>query len=281
MITTYRIMTGMDKVDPGLFFDIKDKNGDPLSYSPNRIDSQLARMKSENDELSRKISQQDKIIEILQTNYYSNAAGKQIYQAKENLEVKLHQKPSFPFPPQGFLIPQPGQQLLQVPQPHETVQHDDTKHSELSRDYSELENELKLFESGKLALEKDLEIRRKMTEDAEKKIGELEKDAAALKAQNNLLKENNKDLEADTKKIKSDYLELSKKVATQFSEYQAKIKELSVEKTVIENRKLKKEEKSAKKKAKKEQKVGVSEIDTKVEQVEFRCDDREENDGVL
>ena len=28
--------------------------------------------------------------------------------------------------------PQPGQQLLQVPQPHETVQHDDTKHSELS-----------------------------------------------------------------------------------------------------------------------------------------------------
>jgi len=42
-------------------------------------------MKSENDELSRKISQQDKIIEILQTNYYSNAAG------KENLEVKLHQ----------------------------------------------------------------------------------------------------------------------------------------------------------------------------------------------
>lgn len=231
-------------------------------------------MKSENDELSRKISQQDKIIEILQTNYYSNAAG------KENLEVKLHQKPSFPFPPQGFLIPQPGQQLLQVPQPHETVQHDDTKHSELSRDYSELENELKLFESGKLSLEKDLEIRRKMTEDAEKKIGEHEKDAAALKAQNNL-KENNKDLEADTKKIKSDYLELSKKVATQFSEYQAKIKELGVEKTVIENRKLKKEEKSAKKKAKKEQKAGVSEIDTKVEQAEFRCDDREENDGVL
>ena len=70
MITTYMIMTGMDKVDPGLFFDIKDINGDPLSYSPNRIDSQLARMKSENVELSRKISQQDKIIEILQTNYY-------------------------------------------------------------------------------------------------------------------------------------------------------------------------------------------------------------------
>ena len=161
------------------------------------------------------------------------------------------------------------------------MQHDDTKHSELSRDYSELENELKLFESGKLSLEKDLEIRRKITEDAEKKIGEHEKDAAALKAQNNLLKENNKDLEADTKKIKSDYLELSKKVATQFSEYQAKIKELGVEKTVIENRKLKKEEKSAKKKAKKEQKAGVSEIDTKVEQAEFRCDDREENDGVL
>ena len=206
-------------------------------------------------------------------NYYSNAAG------KENLEVKLHQKPSFPFPPQGFLIPQPGQQLLQVPQPHETVQHDDTKHSELSRDYSELENELKLFESGKLSLEKDLEIRRKMTEDAEKKIGEHEKDAAALKAQNNL-KENYKDIEADTKKIKSDYLELSKKVATgQFSEYQAKIKELGVEKTVIENRKLKKEEKSAKKKAKKEQKAGVSEIDTKVEQAEFRCDDRDEHQG--
>ena len=147
MITTYRI-TGFDS------------------------QTQLARMKSENDELSRKISQQDKIIEILQSNYYSNAAG------KENLEVKLHQKPSFPFPPQGFLIPQPGQQLLQVPQPHETVQHDDTKHSELSRDYSELENELKLFESGKQSLEKDLEIRRKMTEDAEKKIGEHEKDAA-------------------------------------------------------------------------------------------------------
>ena len=124
------------------------------------------------------------------------------------------------------------------------MQHDDTKHSELSRDYSELENELKLFESGKLSLEKDLEIRRKINEDAEKKIGEHEKDAAALKAQNNL-KENNKDLEADTKKIKSDYLELSKKVATQFSEYQAKIKELSVEKTVIENQKLKKEEKNA------------------------------------
>ncbi len=102
-----------------------------------------------------------------------------------------------------------------------------------------------MFESGKLALEKDLEIRRNMTEDADKKIGVLEKDAAVLKAQNNLLKENNKDLEADTKKIKSDYLELSMKVATQFSEYQAKIKELSVEKTVIENRKLKKEEKSA------------------------------------
>ena len=124
------------------------------------------------------------------------------------------------------------------------MQHDDTKHSELSRDYSELENELKLFESGKLSLEKDLEIRRKINEDAEKKIGEHEKDAAALKAQNNL-KENNKDLEADTKKIKSDYLELSKKVATQFSEYQAKIKELSVEKTVIENQKLQKEEKNA------------------------------------
>ena len=258
---------------------IKDKNGNPLSYSPHRIDSQLARMKSENDELSRKISQQDKIIEILQTNYYSNAAGEQIYQAKENLEVKLHQKPSFPFPPPGFLIPQPGHQL-QVPQPHETVQHDDTKHSELSRDYSELENELKLFESCKLALEKDLEMKRKMAEDAEKKSGDLEKDAVALKAQNNLLKENNKVLEADTKKIKSDYLELSKKVASQFSEYQVKIKELSVEKTVIENRKLKKEEKSAKKKAKKEQKAGISEIDSKVEQVEFRCDDREENDGV-
>ena len=106
------------------------------------------------------------------------------------------------------------------------MQHDDTKHSELSRDYSELENELKLFESGKLSLEKDLEIRRKITEDAEKKIGEHEKDAAALKAQNNLLKENNKDLEADTKKIKSYYLELSEKVATQFSEYQAKIQEV-------------------------------------------------------
>ena len=157
------------------------------------------------------------------------------------------------------------------------MQHDDTKHSELSRDYSELENELKLFESGEQSLEKDLEIRRKMTEDAEKKIGEHEEDAAAL----NNLKDNNKDIEADTKKIKSDYLELSKKVATQFSEYQAKIKELGVEKTVIENRKLKKEEKSAKKKAKKEQKAGVSEIDTKVEQAEFRCDDREENDGVL
>ena len=122
-----------------------------------------------------------------------------------------------------------------------------------------------MFESGNLSLEKDLEIRRKMTEDAEKKIGEHEKDAAALKAQNNL-KENYKDIEADTKKIKSDYLELSKKV-------------FSVEKTVIENRNQKKEEKSAKKKAKKEQKAGVSEIDTKVEQAEFRCDDRDEHQG--
>ena len=96
-------------------------------------------------------------------------------------------------------------------------------------------------------------------------LNELENDLLAFKTENNLLRENNKDLEFDNKKLKGDYLELSKKVASQYYEYQEKIKELSVERTAIEKRNLKKEEKRAKKKANKEQKARDSEIVTEVE----------------
>ena len=67
-------------------------------------------------------------------------------------------------------------------------------------------------------------------------------------------------------------------MASQYYEYQEKIKELSVERTVIEKRNLTKEEKRAKKKANKEQKARDSEIDT---EVEFRSDECEENNGVM
>ena len=237
---------------------IKDKNGNPVSYSRPMIDSQFARMKCENDELSRKISQQDKIVQILQAKY-------------ENAVDESKQTPSFPFPPPGYPIPQ------QFPRVKVPPHHDDTQYSELSRDYRELENELNNLESCKLALEKDLEFKSKTTEEAEKKNAELEKDLKAFKTENNLLRENNKDLEFETKKIKRDYLELSKKVASQHYEYQKNIKELNVERSVIENRNLKKEEKRAKKKANKEQKARESEL---VTEVEFRSDEREENNGV-
>ena len=253
---------------------IKDKNGNPLSISPTMIDNQLERIKSENDELCRKISQQDKIIEILQTIHYGNAAAgvsKQTHEARENLEVKLHQTHSFPHPPPGYPILQPRHRE-QVPQVH-----DDTKYAELSRNFCELQNEFKTLESCKEALEKDLEFMRKVAEDVEKKTAELEKVALELKTENDLLRESNKDLENDARKIKSDYLEVSKKVASQFSEYQEKVKELSEERIIIQNRKFKKEEKIARKKANKEKKANNSEI---VNKVELRCGDREENDGV-
>ena len=250
---------------------IKDKNGNPIKDSHPMIDNQVAKMKLENDELSRKISQQDKTIQILQAKS-ANALdeSKQIYEVKENPEVKLYQTPCFSFPPPGYPIPQQCPQVKVPP-------HSETEYSELYRDYRELEHEFDNLESSKISLKKDLELKSKTAEDVEKEIVELEKDLLAFKTDNNLLRENIKDLEFDTKKIKGDYLELSKKVASQYNEYQEKIKELSVEKTVIDERNLKKEEKRAKKKTKREQMARDSEV---VTDVEFRSGEREENDGV-
>ena len=86
--------------------------------------------------------------------------------------------------------------------------------------------------------------------------------------ENNSLKENSNDLEFDINKLKADYFELTKKVASQYNEYQEKVKELRLERTVVEKRNVKKEERKAK--SKREQKVKDSEKVTEVE--EFRSD---------
>ena len=96
--------------------------------------------------------------------------------------------------------------------------------------------------------------------------------------ENNSLKENSKDLEFDIQKLKADYFELTKKVASQYNEYQEKVKELGLERTVVEKRNQKKEEKKAKKKSKREQKVKDSEESTEVE--EFRSDECEQTNGL-
>ena len=116
------------------------------------IDNQVARMKLENDELSRKISQQDKTIQILLAKS-ANALdeSKQIHEAKENPEVKLYQTPCFPFPPPGFPLPQPCPQLKVPP-------HPDTEYSDLYRDFRELEHEFHNLESSKIALEEGFRV---------------------------------------------------------------------------------------------------------------------------
>ena len=185
-------------------------------------------------------------------------------------ETNANHQYSFPFPPPGYHISQPFPQV-KVPPEY------DTKYNDLYRDYHECELELGHLESTKIALEKDLESKSKTAEAVEDKNVELENDLKAFKTENNVLKENTKDLEFDLQKIKRDYIELSKKVAIQHNEYQEKIRELGIERTVVENRNVKKETKKAKKKAKREQKVCESEH---VAEVEFRSDEREENDGV-
>jgi septal ring factor EnvC (AmiA/AmiB activator) len=173
---------------------IKDKNGNPIPHP--MINHQFARMKLENDELSRKISQQDKTIQIIQAKS-ANALdeSKQIYEAKENPEVKLHQTPCFSFPPPGYPIPQQCPQVKALP-------HPDTEYSDLYREYRELEHEFDNLETSKISLEKDLELKSKTAEDVEKDKVELQKDLQAFKTENNMLRENIKDLELDTKKDK-------------------------------------------------------------------------------
>jgi hypothetical protein len=45
-------------------------------------------------------------------------------------------------------------------------------------------------------------------------------------------------LEFNLQKIKKDYLELTQKVASQQNEYEEKLKEIELERTVVEKRKL-------------------------------------------
>ena len=191
---------------------------------------------------------------------------------KTEANESIHQKPltNFPFPPPGFPIPQPCPQVKVPP-------HDDTKYADLYCDYCELELEFENLESSKIAIEKKLESKTKTAEDDENKTVELKKDLLVLKMENNMLKENTKDLEFDIKRLKGDYFELTQKVASQYNEYQEKIKELGSERTVVEERNLKKEEKKAKKKSRRDLKLKDSE---KFSEVEIRSDECEQNNGI-
>ena len=185
-----------------------------------------------------------------------------------NLDPNANQK--YSFPPPGYPISQACPQV-KVPPTYDIK-------------YCELTLELDSLESTNIALEKELESKSKTAEDVEHANIELEKDLEAFKTENNLLKEETKDLEFDLKKSKRDYLELTKKVACQHNEYQEKLKEIELDRTVVEKRNFKKEEKKAKKQAKREQKTSEREQKANesehVVETEFRCDEREENNGV-
>ena len=81
------------------------------------------------------------------------------------------------------------------------------------------------------------------------KINDLESDVTKLKADNHKLKEEKSILNGDYIRTKKDFLEVSRKVADQHREYQARINELSEAKNVqiMKDRKLKKEMKKKRK----------------------------------
>ena len=148
----------------------------------------------------------------------------------------------------GFSIPQPFPEMKVPP-------HDDPKYADLYRDSCELKLKFENLEISKIALEEKLESKSKVAKDFENRNKELEKDLQSFKMENNILKENSKDSEFEIRKLKRDYFELTKKVASQYNGYQDKVKELGIERTVVEERNRKKEEKKAKRRSKREQKV--------------------------